>query len=44
VIGVDATPSLEIFEKAAKRNVAEKIIEYIELNAKRRNKKDRIGA
>jgi ribosomal protein S6--L-glutamate ligase len=42
--GVQATPSLETFEKATNRNVAEKIIEYIELNAKRHNKKDRIGA
>lgn len=44
VTGVEVTPSLEIFEKATDRNIAEKIIEYIELNAKRRNKKDRIGA
>jgi hypothetical protein len=27
-----------------KRNVAEKIIEYIEQNAKFRHKKDRVGA
>lgn len=44
VIGADATPSLELFEQTTKRNVAEKIIEYIELHAKRRNKKDRVGA
>lgn len=44
VIGADATPGLEMFETATKRNIAEKVIEYIELNAKRRNKKDRVGA
>jgi ribosomal protein S6--L-glutamate ligase len=44
VTGVEATPSLETYEKATQRNVAEKIIDYIELNAKRRNKKDRVGA
>lgn len=35
---------LEAIEKVTKRNVAGKIIEYIELNAKRRNKKDKVGA
>lgn len=44
VTGIEANPSLENFEKATKRDIAEKIIEYIELNAKRRNKKDRVGA
>lgn len=35
---------LENVEKITKRNVAGKIIEYIEMNAKRRNKKDKVGA
>jgi ribosomal protein S6--L-glutamate ligase len=43
VLEVNSSPGFGI-EKVTGRNVAEKIIEYIELNAKRRNKKDRIGA
>jgi len=44
VLEVNSAPGLEGIEKATGRNIAEKIIEYIELNAKRRNKKDRVGA
>jgi ribosomal protein S6--L-glutamate ligase len=43
VLEVNSSPGFGI-EKITGRNVAEKIIEYIELNAKRRNKKDRVGA
>ncbi|MBM3210376.1 RimK family alpha-L-glutamate ligase [Candidatus Saccharibacteria bacterium] len=35
---------IENIEKITKRNVAGKIIEYVELNAKRRTKKDKVGA
>ncbi len=44
VLEVNSSPGLEGIEAVTGRNVAGKIIEYIELNAKRRNKKDRIGA
>lgn len=43
VLEVNSSPGFGI-EKITGRNVAEKIIEYIELNAKRTHKKDRIGA
>lgn len=43
VLEVNSSPGFGI-EKITGRNVAEKIIEYVELNAKRRNKKDRVGA
>lgn len=44
VLEVNSSPGLEGIEQTTGRNVAEKIIEYIELNAKRQTKKDRIGA
>jgi ribosomal protein S6--L-glutamate ligase len=44
VLGVSSYFGLENIEKVTGRNVAGKIIEYIEMNAKRRNKKDKIGA
>ncbi|MGH7197094.1 MAG: 30S ribosomal protein S6--L-glutamate ligase [Candidatus Saccharimonadales bacterium] len=44
VLEVNSSPGLAGVEKTTGRNVAEKVVEYIELNAKRRNKKDRIGA
>ena len=44
VLEVNSSPGLEGIEQVTGRNVADKIIEYIELNAKRTNKKDRIGA
>ena len=43
VLEVNASPGFGI-EKITGRNVAEKIIEYIEHNATRKNAKDRIGA
>lgn len=43
VLEVNSSPGFQV-EKVTGRNVAEKVIEYIELNAKRRNKKDRVGA
>lgn len=44
VMEVNSTPSLKGIEQVTGRDVAGKIIEYVELNAKRRNKKDRVGA
>lgn len=44
VLEVNSTPGLEGVEAVTGRNIAGKIIEYIELNAKRRNKKDKVGA
>jgi len=43
ILEVNASPGFGI-EKVTGRNIAGKIIEYIEMNAKRNNKKDRIGA
>jgi ribosomal protein S6--L-glutamate ligase len=43
VLEVNASPGFGI-EKVTGRNVAAEIIEYIELNAKRRNRKDKVGA
>ena len=43
VLEVNASPGFGI-EKVAGRDVATPIIEYIERNAKRRNKKDKVGA
>lgn len=44
VLEVNSAPGLEGIETATGRNVAEKIIEYVEKNAKRSHKKDRVGA
>lgn len=44
VLEVNAAPGLEGIESATGRNVAGKIIEYIEQNAKRGHKKDKVGA
>jgi len=44
VLEVNSSPGLEGIEKVTGRNVAGAIIEYVELNAKRNNKKDKIGA
>ncbi len=44
VLEVNSSPSLKTPELVTKRDVATKIIEYIEQNAKRRNKKDKVGA
>lgn len=43
VLEVNASPGFAI-EKVTDRNVAEKIIEYVEQNAKARRRKDRVGA
>lgn len=44
VLEVNSSASLKTPEMITKRDVATKIIEYVELNAKRRNKKDKVGA
>ncbi len=44
VLEVNSSASIMTPEKVTGRNVAEKIIEYVELNAKRTVRKDRIGA
>lgn len=44
VLEVNASPGLEGIETVTGRNVAGKIIDYIEMNAKRRNRKDKVGA
>lgn len=44
VMEVNSSASLKTPELITGRNVAEKMIEYIELNAKRKQRKDRIGA
>jgi ribosomal protein S6--L-glutamate ligase len=43
ILEVNASPGFGI-EKITGRNVAEKVIEYVELNAKRGSKKDKVGA
>ena len=44
VLRLDASPGLENIETTTKRNVASHIMEYIEKNAKQRNRKDKVGA
>lgn len=44
VLEVNSAPGLEGIEAVTGRNIAGKIIEYVEQNAKRRNKKDKVGA
>lgn len=43
ILEVNASPGFGI-EKITKRNVAGAIIDYVELNAKRRKRRDRVGA
>jgi len=43
VLEVNASPGFGV-EKVTGRDVASKIIEYVEINAKRNNKKDKVGA
>lgn len=43
VLEVNASPGFGV-EKVTGRNVAGPVIEYVEMNAKRRNKKDKVGA
>lgn len=44
VLEVNSSASIRTPETITKRDVAEKIIEYVERNAKSRHKKDRVGA
>lgn len=44
VLEVNSSPGLEGIETVTGRNVAGKIIDYLEVNAKRRNRKDKVGA
>ncbi len=44
VLEVNSSPGLEGIESVTGRNIAGKMIEYIENNAKRNNKKDKVGA
>jgi ribosomal protein S6--L-glutamate ligase len=44
VVGINPFAGIENLEKTTGRNIAGKIIEYVEQNAKRRNKKDKVGA
>jgi len=44
VLEVNSSGSIKTPELLLKRNIAGKVIEYIELNAKQRQKKDRVGA
>lgn len=44
VLEVNATPGIEGIERITKRNVSQSVIEYVEMNAKQRNRKDRVGA
>ena len=44
VLEVNSSASLKTPELLTRRDVASQIIEYVELNAKRRNKKDKVGA
>jgi ribosomal protein S6--L-glutamate ligase len=43
VLEVNSSPGFGI-EEVTGRNVAEKVIEYVELNAKQQRRKDRVGA
>ncbi len=43
VLEVNSSPGFGV-EKVTGRNVAAKVIEYVEINAKRRTKKDKVGA
>ena len=44
VLEVNSSASLKTSELITGRDIATKIIEYVEINAKRRNKKDKVGA
>ncbi len=43
ILEVNASPGFGV-EKVTGRDVASKIIEYVEINAKRKNRKDKVGA
>ena len=44
VLEVNSSPGLQGIETVTGRNVAEKIVDYVVINAKRKPKKDRVGA
>jgi ribosomal protein S6--L-glutamate ligase len=44
ILEVNSAPGLEGIESVTGRDIADKIIEYIERNAKQRNRKDKVGA
>lgn len=44
VLEVNSAPGLEGIESVTGRDIASQIIEYVERNAKQRNRKDRVGA
>ncbi len=44
VLEVNSAPGLEGIESVTGRNIANKIIEYVEQNANRRQRRDRVGA
>lgn len=44
VLEVNSSPGLEGIENVTGRDIATKIIEYVERNANQRNRKDRVGA
>lgn len=44
VLEVNSSASLRAVETVTGRNVAAKVIDYIEINAKRKNRKDKVGA
>lgn len=44
VLEVNSSASIKTPELITHRDIASKVIEYVELNAKRRNKKDKVGA
>lgn len=44
ILEVNSSPGLEGVEKVTGRNVAAKIIEYVEQNARKQRRKDRVGA
>lgn len=44
VLEVNSSASLKAIETVTGRNVAAKVIDYIEINAKRKNRKDKVGA
>lgn len=44
ILEVNSAPGLEGIEAVTGRDIADKIIEYVEINAKQRNRKDKVGA
>ena len=44
VLEVNSSGSIMTPEKVTKRDIASRIIDYVEVNAKQRHRKDRVGA